>query len=169
MLPNQAALWTDGANGLLLATNAAAAIRFAINGTIIGSVSPQGVGGFLNMDAGVANCFTAQFKNSAAGTTGQVRIGIATQTSSLINYDVANEVDIYGTSTVNFSVDNGTSMAFQIRAGGYIFAHGGYAGGATSFQGEASARPDQRDNLSGLLNLLGRPTGTGAVTLSYPR
>ncbi|HLX02523.1 MAG TPA: type II secretion system protein N [Trinickia sp.] len=45
--------------------------------------------------------------------------------------------------------------------------HGTMAGGMTQFQGEASAEPDQRDNLAGLLNLLGRPTGTGAVALTF--
>jgi general secretion pathway protein N len=45
--------------------------------------------------------------------------------------------------------------------------HGTIAGAATQFQGEASAAPDQRDNLAGLLNLLGRPTGTGSVALTF--
>ncbi|WP_206999878.1 type II secretion system protein N [Trinickia mobilis] len=45
--------------------------------------------------------------------------------------------------------------------------HGSMAGGMTQFQGEASAAPDQRDNLAGLLNLLGRPSGMGTVALTF--
>ena len=40
---------------------------------------------------------------------------------------------------------------------------------STSFQGTASATADQRDNLAGLLNLLGRPTTPGTVALSFSR
>ena len=40
---------------------------------------------------------------------------------------------------------------------------------STSFQGTASATPEQRDNLVGLLNLLGRPTGPGTVALAFSR
>lgn len=40
---------------------------------------------------------------------------------------------------------------------------------SSSFQGTASAAPEQRDNLVGLLNLLGRPTGTGTVALTFSR
>jgi general secretion pathway protein N len=40
---------------------------------------------------------------------------------------------------------------------------------STSFQGTASATPEQRDNLAGLLNLLGRPTTPGTVALSFSR
>ena len=40
---------------------------------------------------------------------------------------------------------------------------------STSFQGTASATPEQRDNLVGLLNLLGRPSGPGTVTLTFSR
>jgi general secretion pathway protein N len=38
---------------------------------------------------------------------------------------------------------------------------------STSFHGVASAAPDARENLAGLLNLLGRPTGPGAVALTF--
>jgi general secretion pathway protein N len=40
---------------------------------------------------------------------------------------------------------------------------------SSSFQGTASAAPEQRDNLAGLLNLLGRPTGAGNVALTFSR
>ncbi len=45
--------------------------------------------------------------------------------------------------------------------------HGSFSAGASSFQGTASATPDARDNLAGLLNLLGVPTGPGTVALNF--
>ncbi|HEY3597382.1 MAG TPA: type II secretion system protein N [Paraburkholderia sp.] len=45
--------------------------------------------------------------------------------------------------------------------------HGSLSAGATSFHGAASATPEARDNLVGLLNLLGAPTGPGAVALNF--
>jgi general secretion pathway protein N len=38
---------------------------------------------------------------------------------------------------------------------------------STSFHGTASATPEARDNLAGLLNLLGRPSGPDTVALSF--
>ncbi|HTH61848.1 MAG TPA: type II secretion system protein N [Paraburkholderia sp.] len=40
---------------------------------------------------------------------------------------------------------------------------------SSSFQGTAGATPEQRDNLAGLLNLLGRPSGPGTVALTFSR
>jgi general secretion pathway protein N len=45
--------------------------------------------------------------------------------------------------------------------------HGTFSRAAASFQGTASAAPDQRDNLAGLLNLLGRPVSPGTVALTF--
>jgi len=50
-----------------------------------------------------------------------------------------------------------------------LSGHGTLAGGGVSFHGEANSAPEARDNLAGLLNLLGRPTGTGTVALDYTR
>lgn len=50
-----------------------------------------------------------------------------------------------------------------------LSGHGTLSSGGTSFHGEASSAPEARDNLAGLLNLLGRPTGTGTVALDYTR
>ena len=50
-----------------------------------------------------------------------------------------------------------------------LSGHGAIAGGVVSFHGEASAAPEARDTLGGLLNLLGRPTGAGTVSLDYTR
>ncbi|MFM0064373.1 type II secretion system protein N [Paraburkholderia aspalathi] len=38
---------------------------------------------------------------------------------------------------------------------------------STSFRGTASATPEARDNLAGLLNLLGRPSGPDTVALTF--
>jgi len=45
--------------------------------------------------------------------------------------------------------------------------HGTLSEASTSFMGSASATPDATDNLAGLLNLLGRPTGPGQVALTF--
>lgn len=47
--------------------------------------------------------------------------------------------------------------------------HGTMTSGSSAFHGEASAAPEARDNLAGLLNVIGRPTGTDTVTLDYNR
>ncbi|WP_082710041.1 type II secretion system protein N [Burkholderia sp. TSV86] len=44
---------------------------------------------------------------------------------------------------------------------------GNFGTAGASFRGTASATPEQRDNLAGLLNLLGRPIGDGSVSLVY--
>lgn len=46
---------------------------------------------------------------------------------------------------------------------------GTVSGASTSFHGTASATPEARDNLAGLLNLLGRPSGPGTVALNFVR
>ena len=45
--------------------------------------------------------------------------------------------------------------------------HGTFSRASASFQGTASATPEQRDNLAGLLNLLGRPVSPGTVALTF--
>jgi len=44
---------------------------------------------------------------------------------------------------------------------------GSFGGRTTSFQGTASATPDQLENLAGLLNLIGPPVGKGTVSLDF--
>jgi general secretion pathway protein N len=46
---------------------------------------------------------------------------------------------------------------------------GTVSGASTSFRGTASATPEARENLAGLLNLLGRPSGLGTVALNFVR
>lgn len=47
--------------------------------------------------------------------------------------------------------------------------HGILSRQSVSFQGTASTTQDQRDSLTGLLNLLGRPTAPGTVALTFCR
>jgi general secretion pathway protein N len=47
--------------------------------------------------------------------------------------------------------------------------HGTFSRASVSFQGTASTTPEQRENLAGLLNLLGRPTTPGTVALTFSR
>ena len=48
-----------------------------------------------------------------------------------------------------------------------LTGNGTVSAASTSFQGTASAAPEARDNLAGLLNLLGRPSGPDTVTLTF--
>ena len=64
------------------------------------------------------------------------------------------------TSTIDLSTLNGPLM---------LDGHGAISASSTSFHGQASASAQQRDNLAGLLNLLGRPTGGGTIALDYTR
>lgn len=64
------------------------------------------------------------------------------------------------TSTIDLSTLNGPLM---------LSGHGAITATTTSFHGKASAVGAASDNLAGLLNLLGRPTGDGAIALDYTR
>jgi general secretion pathway protein N len=48
-----------------------------------------------------------------------------------------------------------------------LSGNGTVSAASTSFHGMASAAPEARDNLAGLLNLLGRPSGPGTVILTF--
>ncbi|MGF6752878.1 type II secretion system protein N [Paraburkholderia sp. GAS42] len=61
-------------------------------------------------------------------------------------------------STVDLSTLKGPLM---------LEGHGTVQQTHSSFQGTASAAPEQRDNLAGLLNLLGRRTGPDTVVLTF--
>jgi len=137
--PDGVTLWTDGSNGLTLGTNAASPIYFVLNGGVVGSFSPYGAGagsGFLNVDAQYSNVHSLQLRNSTYSSQ-SFRFGVASGASSNINGDALHDCNIWGTNgagSINFSLDGGNTMAFQIRQpGGYLFAHGGYGGGATTF------------------------------------
>lgn len=61
-------------------------------------------------------------------------------------------------STLDLSTSKGPLM---------MSGQGNFGATGASFRGTASAEPEQRDNLAGLLNLLGHPIGNGAVSLIY--
>ncbi|MGA3248287.1 MAG: type II secretion system protein N [Paraburkholderia sp.] len=61
-------------------------------------------------------------------------------------------------STIDLSTLRGPLM---------LNGHGVLGAGSTSFNGTASAAPEARDNLAGLLNLLGRPSGPDTVALTF--
>lgn len=61
-------------------------------------------------------------------------------------------------STVDLSTIKGPLM---------LNGHGTVSAGSTMFNGTASAAPEARDNLAGLLNLLGRPVGPDTVALTF--
>ncbi|MEA3088488.1 MAG: ral secretion pathway protein [Paraburkholderia sp.] len=48
-----------------------------------------------------------------------------------------------------------------------LTGNGNVSSVSTSFHGTASAAPEARDNLAGLLNLLGRPSGPDTVALTF--
>ncbi|WJF90309.1 type II secretion system protein N [Paraburkholderia bonniea] len=50
-----------------------------------------------------------------------------------------------------------------------LSGHGTLREGAVSFQGSASSAAEARENLAGLLNLLGRPNGPDSVALVFAR
>lgn len=64
------------------------------------------------------------------------------------------------TSTIDLSTLGGSLL---------LNGHGTMSANSTSFHGQASATPQASDNLAGLLNLLGRPTGDGTVALDFNR
>lgn len=61
-------------------------------------------------------------------------------------------------STLDLSTTKGPLM---------LMGNGTVSAASTSFHGTASAAPEARDNLAGLLNLLGRPSGPDTVALTF--
>lgn len=61
-------------------------------------------------------------------------------------------------STLNLTTLKGPLM---------LSGNGTVSAAMTSFHGSASAAPEARDNLAGLLNLLGRPSGPNTVMLAF--
>ncbi|SAK42287.1 general secretion pathway protein N [Caballeronia hypogeia] len=63
-------------------------------------------------------------------------------------------------ATIDLSTSKGPLM---------LTGNGSIAPESTSFQGSATAAPEQRENLAGLLNLLGRHTDPDTVALTFVR
>lgn len=65
--------------------------------------------------------------------------------------------------------DSSTIDVSTLKGALILDGHGTVTANSTAFHGQASASAQARDNLAGLLNLLGRPTGDGTVALDYTR
>ena len=76
-----------------------------------------------------------------------------------------------GSYRVTLQSQGETSTIDLATLGGSLLlnGHGTISASSTSFHGQASATPQASDNLAGLLNLLGRPTGDGTVALDFNR
>jgi general secretion pathway protein N len=86
--------------------------------------------------------------------------------------DVSSRVSLVkplGSYRVTFQAQGASSTLDLTTLKGPLMltGNGTLAGTSTSFQGTASAAPEARENLAGLLNLLGRPSGPGTVTLTF--
>jgi len=86
--------------------------------------------------------------------------------------DVSSRVSLVkplGSYRVKFQAQ-GTSSALDlttVKGPLMLNGSGTVSAASTSFRGTASAAPEQHDNLAGLLNLLGRPSGPDTVTLTF--
>jgi general secretion pathway protein N len=86
--------------------------------------------------------------------------------------DVSSRISLVkplGSYRVTFQAQGASSTLDLTTLKGPLMLNGSgtMSGASTSFHGTASATPEARDNLAGLLNLLGRPSGPGTVTLSF--
>jgi general secretion pathway protein N len=63
-----------------------------------------------------------------------------------------------GSSTLDLTTLKGPLM---------LTGNGTVSSASTAFHGTASSAPEARDNLAGLLNLLGRPSGPDTVSLTF--
>jgi general secretion pathway protein N len=86
--------------------------------------------------------------------------------------DVSSRVSLVkplGSYRVTFQAQGASSTLDLTTLKGPLMLNGSgtMSGGSTAFHGTASSTPEARDNLAGLLNLLGRPSGPGTVALSF--
>ncbi|MFT4063287.1 type II secretion system protein N [Paraburkholderia sp.] len=86
--------------------------------------------------------------------------------------DVSSRVSLVkplGSYRVKFQAQGTSSTVDLTTIKGPLMLNGNgtVSAASTSFRGTASAAPEQHDNLAGLLNLLGRPSGPDTVTLTF--
>ncbi|KMQ80952.1 General secretion pathway protein N [Candidatus Burkholderia pumila] len=118
----------------------------------------------LNFEGSVRLSWT-EFRVLGQNTYGQLAVTLDDMASSvsrvqpLGSYRVALQAQ--GTQA---GIDLSTSRGALILTG-----NGSISQQSTSFQGTAKAAPDQRENLAGLLNLLGRHTDPDTVALTLVR
>ncbi|CAB3760802.1 type II secretion system protein N [Paraburkholderia solisilvae] len=116
----------------------------------------------LNLQGGVRVSWT-DWRSFGRDAFGQLAVGLNDMSSSvsrvkpLGSYRVVIQAE-GAAATIDLSTLKGPLL---------LNGHGSLSQRSTSFQGTASATPDALDNLAGLLNLLGAPTGQGTVALSF--
>jgi general secretion pathway protein N len=118
----------------------------------------------LNMEGSVRLSWT-EFRVLGQNAYGQLVVTLDDMASSvsrvrpLGSYRVALQAQ--GAQTgIDLSTSKGPLM---------LTGSGSLSAQSTSFQGTAKAAPDQRENLAGLLNLLGRHTDPDTVALTFAR
>ena len=118
----------------------------------------------LDFDGNVRLAWT-QFRLLNRNAYGQVVVTLddmasrVSRVKPLGSYRVALQAE-GASATIDLSTSKGPLM---------LNGNGSVAQGSTSFQGTAKAAPDQRENLAGLLNLLGRHTDPDTVALTFMR
>jgi general secretion pathway protein N len=118
----------------------------------------------LNFDGSVQLSWT-EFRVLGPNAYGQLIVSLDDMASSvsrvkpLGSYRVALQAQ-----GADANIDLSTSKGALILTG-----NGTVSKQSTSFQGTAKASPDQRENLAGLLNLLGRHTDPDTVALTFAR
>jgi general secretion pathway protein N len=116
----------------------------------------------LNLDGKVQLAWTP-WRTFGTDAFGRMTVSLADMSSriSLVKplgtYQVVVQAQ-GASSTLDLSTQKGPLM---------LDGHGTFSRASASFQGTASATPEQRDNLAGLLNLLGRPVSPGTVALTF--
>ena len=118
----------------------------------------------LDFDGNVRLAWT-QFRLLNRNAYGQVVVTLddmasrVSRVKPLGSYRVAMQAE-GASATIDLSTSKGPLM---------LNGNGSVSQGSTSFQGTAKAAPDQRENLAGLLNLLGRHTDPDTVALTFMR
>ncbi|SPB14251.1 general secretory pathway protein N [Caballeronia novacaledonica] len=118
----------------------------------------------LDFDGNVRLSWT-DFRLLNRNTYGQVVVTLddmasrVSRVKPLGSYRVALQAQ-GASATIDLSTSKGPLM---------LTGNGAISQESTSFQGTATAAPDQRENLAGLLNLLGRHTDPDTVALTFMR
>jgi general secretion pathway protein N len=118
----------------------------------------------LDFDGSVRLSWT-EFRLLNRNTYGQVVVTLddmasrVSRVKPLGSYRVALQAQ-GASATIDLSTSKGPLM---------LTGNGAISQESTSFQGTATAAPDQRENLAGLLNLLGRHTDPDTVALTFMR
>jgi general secretion pathway protein N len=118
----------------------------------------------LDLDGDVSLAWT-EWRVLGRNTYGQVTVALADMASRV------SRVKPLGSYRVMFQAEGaaGTINLATTKGPLMLDGQGSVSGQSTSFQGMASAAPQARENLAGLLNLLGPHTGPDSVALVFNR